>query len=154
MAGGGQERGMRPTTESLELCAGFSKALELAQNGREPRAKRAAAIRDHFFKEVESRLPQAVINGSRDKRLPNNVNISLPDISDPEYAVLWLDKEGIAASTRSSCLKGEERSRVVAALGGDPWRSRNTLRFSLAPDASAADVDIIVGALKSLPRFG
>ncbi|HEU0081222.1 MAG TPA: cysteine desulfurase family protein [Candidatus Paceibacterota bacterium] len=150
MVGGGQERGKRPTTESIELAAGFAAALEIAQGGRDDRSRLAAGVQNYFFDRIESELPDAVINGSRDKRLPNNINISLPGISDPELAVLFLDKKGIACSTKSSCLKGEEQSYVVAALGGESWRARNTLRLSLAPTATRSDVDTIVGALIKL----
>lgn len=160
MAGGGQERGMRPTTESLPLVAGFAEALSLAVEGREARVKTAMAARDALFEQILSTVVGSVANGAwskgTDDRLPNNVNVSIPGLSnaayDAEYAVLFLDKEGVACSTKSSCLKGEEASYVVASLGGDAWRARSTLRFSLAPNASLRDVSTIVGALSRAPR--
>lgn len=160
MAGGGQERGRRPTTESLPLVAGFAEALSLAVEGREARVKTAMAARDALFEQILSTLPGSVANGAwskgTDDRLPNNVNVSIPGLSgaayDAEYAVLFLDKEGISCSTKSSCLKGEEESYVVASLGGDSWRARSTLRLSLAPNASLRDVSTIVGALSRVPR--
>ncbi len=151
MVGGGQERGKRPTTESLRLYTAFARALEIAQEGRNERTQKAEKVRTYFFSQFEKEFPQGVINGSTDKRLPNNVNISLPKISDPEMAVLYLDKCGVACSTKSSCLKGEEESYVVKALGGDAWRAKNTLRFSFAPNASLKNVDTIVNLLKNLP---
>lgn len=153
MVGGGQERGKRPTTEAVDLIVGFAEALTVAHENRTSRVKQATAVRDHFFDRISRDLPRAVINGSTDKRLPNNVNLSLPDISDPELAVLFLDKEGIACSTKSSCLKGEEDSYVVKSLGGEPWTARNTLRFTLAPNATVSDVSDIVEALKKLPKL-
>lgn len=161
MVGGGQERGKRPTTESVELVAGFAEALKIAQEGRAARSRAARTTLDYALGLIERELPQAVLNGSTDRRVPNNINISLPNLSDPEMAVLVMDKEGIACSTKSSCLKGEEESYVVAALAktakkpdgsAQSWRSRNTIRLSLAPDASRRDVDIIVGALKTLGK--
>lgn len=161
MIGGGQERGKRSTTESLELATGFAEALVIAQEGREPRTKRAAKARDYFFEKFVKEFPRGVINGSLDKRLPNNINISLPTISDPELAVLFLDKEGIASSTKSSCLKGEEISYVVkslglhelsSALGGEDWRAKNTLRFTVSPDVSTREIDRILVCLKKLPK--
>lgn len=151
MVGGGQERGMRPTTENLVAIAGFAEALRIAQEGREPRSLLAAAVRDSFLDLIEKEVPSAMINGSLDKRLPNNINISIPNISDAEFAVLFLDKMGVACSTKSSCLKGEEESYAVKALGGEPWRAKKTLRFSLAPDASVRDVLKIAELLKQLP---
>ncbi len=150
MIGGGQERGKRPTTESLELITGFTTALELAQRERAEKSKRAGEVQKYFFAQLKKELPNAIINGSLEKRLPNNVNISLSNISDPEMAVLMLDRAGIACSTKSSCLKGEENSYVVATLGGEIWRARNTLRFSFSADTTESDVDMIIESLKVL----
>jgi cysteine desulfurase len=152
MIGGGQERGMRPTTESLELVAGFAEALKIAQAERETRSSAAEKIQKLLIEKIEKEVPEAILNGSISKRLPNNVHISIKNISDPEYAVLFLDKEGIACSTKSSCLKGEENSYVVASLGKESWVSRNTMRFSFAPNATSNNVYKIVEALKRLPR--
>jgi cysteine desulfurase len=152
MAGGGQERGKRPTTESLDLVTGFSEALSIAQEGREKRLSRSLSVQKYFIDFISRELPEAALNGSFEKRLPNNVNISIPGLSDPEFAVIELDKEGVACSTKSSCIKGEEASYVVSALGGEPWRARNTLRFTLAPNASLSDVRTIVKALKKLSK--
>ncbi|MEN9622256.1 MAG: hypothetical protein RLZZ67_690 [Candidatus Parcubacteria bacterium] len=147
MIGGGQERGQRPTTESLSLIAGFTEALAFAQEGREARSLRSRALQQYFFEQISKNLTSAVANGLQDKRLPNNVNISLPEITDPEFTVLTLDRAGIACSTKSSCLKGEEKSCVVASLGGEPWRARKTLRFTLDPDATKAEVNKIISIL-------
>ena len=59
------------------------------------------------------------------------LNISIPGERSGEYLVLALDHAGIALSTKSACREGEARSHVVAALGGESWRSENSLRFSL-----------------------
>ncbi|HEY4500221.1 MAG TPA: aminotransferase class V-fold PLP-dependent enzyme, partial [Candidatus Paceibacterota bacterium] len=166
MAGGGQERGQRPTTESLELITGFAVAFEIAQREREEKSGKARKVQKYFFAELAKKLPQAIINGSLEKRLPNNVNISLPNISDPEMAILMLDKAGIACSTKSSCLKGEENSYVVAALisrgagqwsndaetfdDAEKWRARNTLRFTFSAETNRAEIDTIIASLKML----
>ncbi|HZT36231.1 MAG TPA: aminotransferase class V-fold PLP-dependent enzyme, partial [Nitrososphaera sp.] len=154
MIGGGQERGKRPTTENVLHIAAFAEALALASDGREERVKNSRLTQEYFFDLIEKELPNAVINGSREKRLPNNINISLSDLADPELAVLFLDKNGIACSTKSSCLKGEENSYVVASISksDETWRARNTIRFSLAPNAVKRDVLHIVETLKRIPR--
>jgi len=150
LIGGGQERGQRSTTESLELVTGFTTALEIAQREREEKFKSALQMQKYFFTKLTTELSNAIINGSLEKRLPNNVNISLPNISDPEMAVLQLDKAGIACSTKSSCLKGEEISYVVKFLGGEKWRARNTLRFTFSAEMGRGEVDRIVERLKIL----
>jgi cysteine desulfurase len=132
MVGGGQEREMRPTTESIPLIAGFTEALNLAVEGREERVRKVSAVRDALISHLDGR-ENIVVNGSLLRRLPNNLNISLLTLSDAELAVLTLDHMGIACSTKSSCLKGEEESYVVKTLGGDARRARTTLRFSFGP---------------------
>jgi cysteine desulfurase len=129
MVGGGQERGKRPTTESLPLIAGFAEALSLAIRGRVERVQKISLIRDALVVLVQD-MKDVVVNGSLDRRLPNNLNISILTLSDAELAVLTLDHEGIACSTKSSCLRGESESYVVKTLGGDSRRARTTLRFS------------------------
>ncbi len=153
MVGGGQEKGKRPTTESISLVIGFAEALRKAQSERESNTKQARLIQEYFFSQIKQYLPEAVINGSVDKRLPNNVNISLPHVSDPEFAVLFLDKHGVACSTKSSCLKGEEYSYVVQTLGGDAWRAQNTLRFTFSPRSTKRQIDRIIKLLVKLPKF-
>jgi cysteine desulfurase len=152
MAGGGQERGKRPTTESVELARGFTEALKVAHEGRAAREGFARGVQSYFFDQIREHIPGSIVNGSTKNRLPNNINISLQHISDPEMAVLFLDNEGIACSTKSSCIHGEEDSYVIRALGdtANPWRAKNTLRFTLAPDETEQGVDYIIKALKTL----
>lgn len=47
--GGGQERGLRSTTENLPLVVGFAKAFEIAAVSREKESARLAQLRDHFY---------------------------------------------------------------------------------------------------------
>jgi cysteine desulfurase len=150
MHGGGQERGKRPTTESLELVVGFVEALKLAHEGREARVAQALSARTALMTLLEKALPGFMINGSIEKRISNNVNISIPNLGDAEFAVIKLDALGVACSTKSSCLKGEESSYVVKALGGPEWRAANTLRLSFSPDISTADLRRLAQALKTL----
>jgi len=149
MVGGGQERGKRPTTESVTLIAGFTEALSLTVRDREERIKRVAGVRDALISLIRD-VPHIVINGSLERRLPNNLNISLLTLSDAELAVLVFDNAGIACSTKSSCLKGEEESYVVKSLGGDPRRARTTLRFSFGPHSRMRDAYRIATVLARL----
>lgn len=146
--GGGQERGLRPTTENVPGIVGFAEALSLAAAGREKESTRLARLRDRFFEKIFAAFPAAAANGSRAARLPNNVNVSLPG-ADPEFLVLKLDAAGIACSTKSSCLSGEEESYVVRALDPAGDRPRQTLRFTLGRETTAADIDRAVRALFS-----
>ena len=149
MIGGGQERGKRATTESVALIAGFTEALSRAVSGREKRVKKISKVRDALIKAV-SEMEGVLINGSLSRRLPNNVNISVLNLSDAELAVLVFDHAGIACSTKSSCLKGETESYVVKSLGGDPRRARTTLRFSFGRWSRLSHVRRIIRVLARL----
>ncbi len=156
--GGGQEMGLRPGTEPLPLVVGTVAALTLAQNGYENRAVAVAQVRDYMLEQIAKYLPQAVVNGpSGDNRVANNVHVSILGL-DSEFAVISLDAKGIACSTKSACSsKGGGASAVVLAMTGDEARATSTLRFTLSPEITEADVDVVVNILKehvaTLPKF-
>lgn len=137
--GGMQERGMRPGTEPVGLIVGLSVALDEAVSTYKERARRVAAVRDAGLECIGKLLPEAVINGSLEKRTPSNINISLPDV-DTEYMTLALDHKGFAVSTKSACLSGTNRSHVVHALSDDAWRSQHTLRITIGEETTSADL--------------
>jgi cysteine desulfurase len=130
--GGGQEGGLRPGTENVAGIVGAAVAISAAAAGQAKRAIAVAAVRDAGLQYMAERLPQAVVNGPVGaERLANNINISLPGF-DTEYAVVWLDKHGVAASTKSACAgAGGGKSHVVLALTHDEARASSTIRLSL-----------------------
>ncbi len=148
--GGKQERGLRAGTEEVALAAGFAEAFVVVAKERTEESKRLRKLRDDFAKEVARRIPGVIENGNPSQSLPHILNISIPDINS-EYLTLALDHAGIALSTKSACREGEEqRSHVVEALGGDEWRSRNTLRFSFGRATSENDLKKTLESLVNL----
>jgi len=141
MGGGGQEQGIRPGTENVAGIVGAGVALEWAQAGYVERADTVRMVRDEGLAYCLRQLPLCVVNGATDeRRVANNLNISLPSV-DTEYAVVVLDAHGIAASTKSACAgAGGGRSEVVFAMTGDYARSAATLRLTLGPDVTRDDL--------------
>ena len=147
--GGGQERGLRPGTENVPLIVGCAEALRIAQAHWRERADEVGTLRDFFFDELTKAIPEVKINGSREHRVANNCNISIPGV-DGEFAVVTLDARDIAASTRSACAGGTgSGSHVVAAITGDAERANSTLRFTLGEETTKED---IVRAVKALSQ--
>jgi len=144
--GGGQEKGLRSGTENVPFIVGLAKAIEIAGKNRIKNSERISEVRDYGIRKIEEKIPRAVLNGDRIKRLPNNINISIPGI-DPEFVVLQLDEEGIVCSTKSACLKDESASYVIAALGKDEKYAQSSLRFSLGLNATKKDMDYLVKML-------
>ncbi len=156
MSGGSQERGLRPGTEPVALAAGFAEALRCAGKDRAAEGKRLQTLRNDFARQLVAHIPGVVQNGDIKHALPHVLNVSIPDI-DSEYLVLALDRAGIALSTKAACSEGHRgESHVVAALGGDAWRSHNTLRFSFGKATGSRDVrravKIVLSVLEGLPE--
>lgn len=146
--GGGQEYGLRGGTENVPAIVGLAKALELAQNDKDKENKRLLKLRDELISGILKKIPGARLNGDSEKRLPNNVNISIPKV-EGEAMVLYLDSKGIYASTGSACSsKSLKPSHVLLAIGRSHELAHNSLRFTLGRDTTAEDVKYV---LKMLP---
>ncbi len=145
LLGGSQEMGYRAGTENVPLIVGLAKALEVADKNREKESARLTKIRDYFIDEVLRKIEGSVLNGGREDRLPNNVNISIPG-TDSEFMIIKLDNKGIACASKSACMGAKAKeSYVIEALckGG----SGNALRFSMGKDTTKGDVEYVVGVL-------
>jgi len=149
--GGGQERGLRSGTENVVLAGALAQALVDAQAAAEKNTARIAVLRDGLIKEIKTRIPSAAINGAvGEARVANNINISIPGL-DAQMAVIALDAEGVAASTRSACSgNDEEPSYVIKALGKTDAEAKSSIRITLLPDATSADTSRIVEALVAI----
>ncbi len=148
LVGGGQESGIRSGTENVPGIVGFAHALRLAGSLRESESSRLASLRDGFIAKVRASSPRARLNGHVQDRLPNNVNLSFPDV-DHEYLVLALDAEGFAVATKSACNETEaETSHVLLALAeSDPGRPTSGIRITLGRGTLAADLDRLASVL-------
>jgi cysteine desulfurase len=129
--GGGQERGLRSGTESLVSAAGLAAALDLVQADRHDEDRRLKELQDLFFKLLQQKIPEVVINGSFKWRLPNNVHITLPG-NDNERILFGLDEKGIMAAAGSACsASNEEPSHVLQAMGVSETDAQASLRFTM-----------------------
>lgn len=148
--GGGQERGIRSGTENIAGCVGFSKALELAQASRHEEADRLQSLQSEFFKLIANALPQAIINGSIKKRLPNNVHLIFPG-TDNERLLIQLDEAGIMGAAGSACSASkEEPSHVLRAMGKTKEEARGSLRLTFGRDTTKSDIEVTVKTLARL----
>ena len=151
--GGGQEHGLRSGTENVPAAAGLMKALLARPN---PEMKE---LQDFFIAEIKKRFPQARINGSLEHRLPNNINVSFPNM-ESELLVLELDARGISVSAGSACAGAKDQSsHVLEALygkddaastllgAGKKW---GTVRFSLGRTTKKRDCDRALRALEEI----
>ena len=153
--GGGQEGGLRSGTENVSASLGMSLALEIADKLRQKESERLTLIRDYGIQSILEAFPKALLNGSKNSRLPNNINICFPEL-DAEFAVISLDLLGFASSYSSSCLtlKEDSSSYVIAALkerGKDNCRN-SSLRFTLGRETTKSDINYLIRALKKVVK--
>ncbi len=148
--GGGQERNLRSGTENVPGIIGFAKALELVQKNREKESGRLIKLRDYFIDEILERIPDATLNGPKENRLPNNINISFYGI-EGEAAVLYLDAKEVSCSTGSACSSTSlEPSHVIMSLHRSYEYAHGSLRFSLGKITTKKDLDYVLEVLPGI----
>jgi cysteine desulfurase len=90
------------------------------------------------------------LNGHPTQRLPNNVNVSCLDI-EGEAAVLYLDAEGIMASTGSACASSSlDPSHVILAIGMPYEAAHGSLRFTLGHATIAKDIKKVLSVMPGI----
>ena len=140
--GGGQERGRRGGTENVAYAVALAKALELAI-AKLPEMEKVQAMRDRLIDGL-LQIPNSRLNGSREKRLPGNCNISFEFI-EGESLILMLDMLGICASTGSACSsKSLEPSHVLLSIGLPHEKAHGSLRLTLSHENTMEEVDYIL----------
>ncbi|MHC4779915.1 MAG: cysteine desulfurase NifS [Planctomycetota bacterium] len=146
--GGHHERRRRAGTENVPSIAGFGKACELARIGFEEGApQHLARLRDGLQQSITEKIPHVLLNGHRELRLPNTLNMSFLFV-EGESLLMNLDVKGIAVSTGSACTSGTlEPSHVLMALGRKAEEAHGSLRFSLGRDNTAEDMETTVNVL-------
>jgi cysteine desulfurase len=145
--GGGQERKRRAGTENIAGIVGLGKAIELATTDIEGHNRKIRVLRDRLMNGILKTIPHTRLNGHPEKRLPGNINISFEFI-EGESMLLWLDDEGICASTGSACTSGSlEPSHVLLATGLPVEISHGSLRLTLGNVNTEADVDFVLEVL-------
>lgn len=148
--GGAQERALRPGTENVAGIIGIATALEMAQSEREEESQRLIPLRDRLIEGIQSSIKKTRVNGHKEKRLPNNVNISIMDI-EGEALLLYLDAQGVYASTGSACTSASlDPSHVILSLGLPYEVAHGSLRFSLGKGTTQEDIDYVIEVLPPL----
>jgi cysteine desulfurase len=147
LIGGHQEKGRRGGTENIASIIGLGKACELAAANIEDENRRVKHLRDKLEREIISRVPNALVNGVPDQRLPNTTNISFEYV-EGEAILLMMNELGICASSGSACTSGSlEPSHVLRAMGVPFTAAHGSIRFSLSVYNREEEIDFIIEKL-------
>jgi len=152
IAGGEQEFNLRAGTENLPFIVGFGEALRIANDSRKVESERLSELRDYFITKLIQKIPSAIVNGHKTKRLANNVHISIPHI-EGESILLMLDRHGIEASTGSACSAYDLKpSHVLMAIGQTAEFAHGSIRFSLGRSTTKEDLDYVLSVLPGIAK--
>jgi len=145
--GGAHERGRRASTENIPGIVGFAKALELAYEEMDEEIERLSEMRDYLIDNILQKIEKSHLNGPRQNRLPNNVNVSIEGV-EGEAMLIDLDYFDIYCSTGSACSSASlEPSHVLTAMKLPPEISHSSLRFSLGRWTKKKDLDYTIKRL-------
>ena len=143
--GGGQERGWRSGTVPAPLAVGLGKACAIYREEGEAESRRLKVLRDRLLASITSRVKGVHLNGDREKRLPNNLNLSFEDLAPGALLAALKD---IALSSGSACTSATvEPSYVLRALGVSDALANTSVRFGLGRPTSEAEVDYTADAV-------
>ena len=144
MDGGGQEKKKRSGTENVAGIVGLGKAAEISQKNMQKHINKLLDLREYFIKQIEEKIPEAKLNGSRKGRLPGNTNFSFKNI-DGQTLLLKLDEKGICVSSGSACSAGNSNpSHVLVAIGASKEWAKGTIRVTFGEENTKEEIDYLV----------
>jgi cysteine desulfurase len=139
MHGGGQEGGLRSGTENVILNVALGTACGLIADNLSDDMSRLRALRDRLYNQIRSGIPDAVLNGHPEERLPNTAYLSFPGMRGEE---LLKGTPDLCASTGSACHDQSVRlSHVLEAMGVGEAVGMGAIRLSLGRPTTETEVD-------------
>jgi cysteine desulfurase len=145
--GGAQERGRRSGTHNVAGIVGMAAAAASTMASRESDVRRVGVLRDRLVDGVLSTVAGAVETGERSAKVAGHAHLRFPGVESEALLVL-LDDAGVCASAGSACASGAmEPSHVLLAMGIPPLEALGSLRMTLGPSTTGAEIDLALAAL-------
>jgi cysteine desulfurase len=150
LTGGHQEHGRRAGTENVASIVALGAACELAQTRLDEENIRVKALRDKLEEGLLKAIPRSILNGHKEKRLPNTANISFEYV-EGEAILLHMNRYNICASSGSACTSGSlEPSHVLRAMGVPFTAAHGSIRFSLSVYNTEEEVDFVLDKMPAI----
>ena len=142
MSGGGQEMGLRSGTQSPALCVGLGEACKDINENREKYFQHFKDLKSTLLSELITSKLEFDINGSVEKRIPNNLNIA---IKGKVAEQLFNFMPHIALSSGSACTSGTiERSHVLSSMKLDDSRIDGSFRISAGRNTTKEEIKELI----------
>jgi len=150
--GGGQERGMRSSSENMQGIVGFGKAAEIMKQEINQEADFLKRLSDKLISGILSSIPKSYLNGHPEKRLPSNAHFRFEYI-EGESLILSLRDQNISAATGSACSsKTLEPSHTLIAMGLLHEEAHGSLLFSMGRYTKETDVEKVMEVLPNVVK--
>ena len=131
---------MRAGTENAAFAVALGKAAELAQTRQRLYDSEVRPLRDRLHRTILSSVPNALLNGHPDERLPNTLNLSFPGIDSTKLHAAVRDR--VACSTGCGCHAGKTApTATLLAIGRDEGLATAALRLTLGVETTEAEID-------------
>lgn len=149
MDGGEQEFGLRAGTHNVPGIVGLGSAIAQLENYKE-KNKEIGRLRDRLIDGILASVSRSALNGSRENRLPNNVNMRFEG-AEGEAILIMLKDKGVAVSTGSACAaKSLSSSHVLKSMGLTDLDAHSSIRFSLGRQTAQEDIDYVISAVPGI----
>ena len=141
--GGSQENGRRAGTSNVPGIVGLGKACEIAARNMSRNINNMTRLRNRIIYKIKKGLPDAVLTGSEQMRLPNNISFCFPHVESSQLLAI-LDTHGICASAGSACSTGAAGpSHVLIAMGINPELAGGSLRLTISDETTIEEADYV-----------
>ena len=150
MDGGHQEKNKRSGTENVAEIVALGKACQIAEKNLEKYQNELRTLRNYCLEEMKKSFSNIHINGTMEKRLPGNINVSFEGQNSTEL-LYQLDEMGICASGGSACSSGDNSpSHVLTAIGLPSDLAKSAIRFTFGDFNTKDDIDYLIAAIAHL----
>jgi cysteine desulfurase len=139
--GGGHERGMRSGTLNVPGIVGFGKAAEIMRLEGAAEAERILGLRERLRARLFRELEALQLNGSLERRLPGNLNVSFGFV---EGEAMMMAIKDVCVSSGSACTSASlEPSYVLHAMGIGDDLAHSSIRFGLGRWTTQEEIDFV-----------
>lgn len=150
--GGAQEQGRRAGTENVAGIVGMGKAAEISLTHLNEYAQTESRLRDYLMHRILAKIPLTRLNGSHDKRLPGNINVSFRGI-EAATLIAMLETKEIYVSGGSACSSADRSpSHVLKALGLTDAMASGALRITIGHENTLSEMEETFQAIRSCVR--
>lgn len=149
--GGGQERGIRPGTESIFSALAITSCLKACLEEQETTAVKLNKLMDRLISGVRE-IGVSTIPKSRTLSdstfVPNIVSLTIPPLPG-EVVARVLDSKGFMISTGSACSSNKKSTtRGILSMGITESEGFSSVRVSIGPETTNENIEKFLKALE------